>query len=35
MTQAEIDKSVSERLQNGLSVYAVDEQTVCKNSPLT
>jgi len=26
MTQAEIDKSVSERLQNGLSVYAWHEQ---------
>jgi iron complex transport system substrate-binding protein len=33
MTQAEIDKSVSERLQNGLSVYAVDEQLLQELAP--
>lgn len=33
MTQAEIDKSVSERLQNGLSVYAVDEKLLQELAP--
>src|SRR5258708_35251232 len=33
MTQAEIDKSVSERLQNGLSVYQVDEKLLQELAP--
>src|SRR6266849_424169 len=33
MTQAEIDKSVSERLQNGLSVYQVDERLLQELAP--
>ena len=33
MTQAEIDKSVSERLQNGLSVYEVDEKLLQELAP--
>jgi len=33
MTQAEIDKSVSDRLQNGLSVYQVDERLLQELAP--
>ncbi len=33
MTQAEIDRSVSERLQNGLSVYQVDERVLQDLAP--
>src|SRR5260221_6680941 len=33
MTQAEIDQSVSERLQNGLSVYQVDERLLQELAP--